>query len=476
MIREESQDNSADPISAVYIAGMETVPGHVDDERFLALTREMTAASPCVVLLSGGAVETARYSIAAWDPARILTAKARDCELWFDAQFYTFESDPLNAIDALLASIRRTFPLAAKPFCGGLIGYISYELKNVIETLPQTSQPDEERPDLWLMLPAKLLIHDRLEESAQIIEFDYVDADDRLLLPLQMTHFARFAPAIECTSSSSFSHDQYCEAVRRVIRHIADGDVYQINLSQRIRTAFHGDAFEFWSRLYRDNPAPHYAFVNTGEYAILSTSMERFLCRNGDHIQSQPIKGTRRRGTTTDEDVTLREDLLRHPKDDAELSMIVDLVRNDLGRICKPGTVNVAEHKRIDAYRNVFHLSSIVEGTLRQDVEYRDILRAAFPAGSITGCPKIRAMELIDAFEPVARHVYTGSIGYFGFHKNMDLSVAIRTALLKDGALDFAVGGGIVYDSDPEEEYMETIDKGRSFFEVLNSFNNEHHG
>ena len=195
--------------------------------------------------------------------------------------------------------------------------------------------------------------------------------------------------------------------------------------------------------------------------------MERFLFRQGDYLETRPIKGTRPRGRTPEEDEAYRRELADSLKDDAELSMIVDLLRNDLGKVCRARSVNVKEHKRLEAYQNVYHLVSIVTGMLMEGTSHVDILRATFPGGSITGCPKIRAMEIIDELEPTVRHVYTGAMGYLGLHRNMDLNVAIRTAIVANGWGHFSVGGGVVYDSDEEEEYEETLHKGRTLFRLI---------
>jgi para-aminobenzoate synthetase component 1 len=252
-----------------------------------------------------------------------------------------------------------------------------------------------------------------------------------------------------------------------VRRYIRAGDVYQVNLSQRFQFPFHGNPFQLWEHLYAMNPSPFYAFVQAGDHQVLSTSMERFLYRRGSYIETRPIKGTRPRGKTREEDERLSMELKTSLKDDAELSMIVDLLRNDLGRLCLQKTVRVTEHKRLESYQNVHHLISIVTGELREDATYGKILKATFPGGSITGCPKIRSMEIIDELEPNIRHVYTGSIGYLGWHGNMDLNVAIRTALLHREICYFSVGGGIVYDSNEEDEYQETLHKARTLFDLM---------
>ena len=252
------------------------------------------------------------------------------------------------------------------------------------------------------------------------------------------------------------------------MRHyIREGDIYQVNISQRYRFPLEGDAFLLWESLYEMNPAPFYAYINAGDHQVLSTSMERFLLRRKSTIETRPIKGTRKRGASPEEDEALRLELQSDPKEDAELSMIVDLLRNDLGRVCSPRTIRVAEHKRLETYQNVHHLVSIVTGELRPRTTYGDLLRGTFPGGSITGCPKIRSMEIIDELEPHVRHVYTGSIGYLGFHENLDLNVAIRTGLVHKSTCYFSVGGGIVYDSKEEDEYQETLHKGRTLFQLI---------
>ena len=269
--------------------------------------------------------------------------------------------------------------------------------------------------------------------------------------------------------ASATNRAHYLQTVERIREYIRRGDVYQVNLSQRFSSPFEGDPFLLWGSLFRRNPAPFHAFVQAGDHQVVSTSMERFLKVSDGAVESRPIKGTRPRGTSEREDAAMRADLAAHPKDDAELSMIVDLVRNDLGRVCETGSVRVTDHKRLESYANVHHLVSVVEGRLRPGVTTGALLRAAFPAGSITGCPKIRAMQVIDELEPRARHVYTGAIGYVGLHGNSDLNVAIRTALIHRGACSFSVGGGIVYDSRADEEYEETLHKGKTFFDVMSA-------
>jgi para-aminobenzoate synthetase component 1 len=256
-------------------------------------------------------------------------------------------------------------------------------------------------------------------------------------------------------------------AVESIRDYILRGHVYQVNMSQRFETAYEGDPFVLFESLYDKNPAAFFAYVNAGDHHIVSTSPERFLLLNGREVETRPIKGTRPRGKTPEEDERMARDLTTSKKDDAELSMIVDLMRNDIGKVCRAGSVHVTEHKRLESYKNVHHLISIVKGTLDDDKDAVDLIGATFPGGSITGCPKIRSMEIIDELEPVRRHIYTGSIGYIGFHGTMDLSIAIRTATITGGRILFSVGGGVVFDSDPADEFTETLHKGQTLMTAL---------
>jgi para-aminobenzoate synthetase component 1 len=256
-------------------------------------------------------------------------------------------------------------------------------------------------------------------------------------------------------------------SIQKIRDYIASGHVYQVNMSQRFEMDFSGSAFSLFKSLYKLNPAPFFSYIEAGDHQIVSTSPERFIRQTGHHVETRPIKGTRPRGKTPEEDEKLGRELSESRKDDAELSMIVDLLRNDIGKVCAGGSVRVSQHKRLEAYENVFHLVSVVEGDLLPNKDSVDLIMAAFPGGSITGCPKIRSMEIIDELEPSRRHIYTGSIGYISFHNNMDLSIAIRTATINRSRVFFSAGGGIVYDSDPSDEYEETLHKGKTLMEIL---------
>ena len=283
---------------------------------------------------------------------------------------------------------------------------------------------------------------------------------------------AAFAASI-ATPRSTFERAAYLDAVTRVREHIARGDIFQANLSQRwsasleslTRPGAAGRAL--FEALARCSPAPHAAFLDLGDHAVISASPERFLELRGDRVETRPIKGTRRRGADRAEDEARAEALAHSPKDRAENVMIVDVLRNDLGRVCETGSIGVPALCELERFPQVFHLTSTVTGRLRHGLDALDLLTACFPGGSITGAPKLRAIEIIDALEPVRRHIYTGAIGYLDWSGDADLSVAIRTATVTPRALHFAAGGGITADSEPAAEYDETLDKAAGMMSAL---------
>jgi len=265
-----------------------------------------------------------------------------------------------------------------------------------------------------------------------------------------------------------FTHKEYVAAVEKGRQYIIAGDIFEVNLSQRFEAELAITPYELYRRLRQINPAPFACYLDFDEVSVVSASPERFLCLRGDRVETRPVKGTRRRGKSPEEDEILASELLNSPKDRAENIMIVDLERNDLGRVCRFGTVKVTELAILEVFPTVFHLTSTVVGRLREDMDGIGLLQATFPGGSITGAPKVRAMEIIDELEPTKRSVYTGSIGYLSFNGDLDLNIAIRTFLVKEKKAYFQVGGAVVYDSDPEAEYQETLDKARALFDALN--------
>jgi para-aminobenzoate synthetase component 1 len=268
-------------------------------------------------------------------------------------------------------------------------------------------------------------------------------------------------------TQSNFTRQGYLAAVEKARQYIIAGDIFEVNLSQRYTAEFHGDPFRLYLKLREINPAPFAAYLNFPEVKVISASPERFLRLQGDLVETRPINGTIRRGRTPQEDRENAQWLLNSEKNRAENIMIVDLERNDLGRVCRYGSVKVTELAVLETFPTVFHLTSTVTGRLRENTGRADLLKATFPGGSITGAPKVRSMAIIDELEPTRRSVYTGSLGYFSFDGDLDLNIVIRTFLVKDKKAYFQLGGAVVYDSDPQAEYQETLDKGRALFQAL---------
>ncbi|MGQ9688198.1 MAG: anthranilate synthase component I family protein [Desulfobaccales bacterium] len=422
-----------------------------------------------MLLLSGGDLDCAGHSLMGWDPFLVMKAKGKKICLDRGTSASEVVGNPFQILDDLLAALEMPGPSPVAPFSAGGLGFLAYDLKNHLERLPTTAEDNLGLPELVLGFPRRLLVHDRRADTFSLVEVVWEDGRGRVP-PAGATFPPLNNPPLEFRVGrlqSNFSRDDYLRAVSRIREYIKAGDVYQVNLSQRFSFPLKGDPYGLFCRLFALNPAPFYAYLNCRDFVIFSTSMERFLLRRDDYLETRPIKGTRPRGRTPEEDEAQRRELAASPKDDAELSMIVDLLRNDLGKVCRARTVRVTEHKRLEAYQNVYHLVSIVTGRLNPGVTHGDILRATFPGGSITGCPKIRAMEIIDELEPHVRHVYTGALGYLGLHRNLDLNVAIRTGIVADGWGHFSVGGGVVYDSDEVAEYEETLHKGRTLFRLI---------
>ncbi len=440
------------------------------NEPFIDLVARCAPLPGTVALLSGGDLDSARYHLLGLWPWLSLSGRGHAMRLQVDGVTQPWATTPLDALAAVLDALRLPAGAWPPPLAAGLMGYLAYDLKDELETLPRTSVDDLGLPHLLLHAPALLVVHDRQCGTTEVripLRQGQAAPTDHLLARLhQLLRQPPPTAAPFCLPaaalSANFTRPAYEAAVRRIIDYIRAGDVYQVNLSQRFSAPFQGESFALFRHLWQHNPAPFFAFVQAGDHQILSTSPERFILQSGRHVETRPIKGTRPRGRDAQEDAALRAELATSAKDDAELSMIVDLLRNDLGKVCRAGSVAVTEHKRLEAYRNVYHLVSIVEGELEEQMNSVDLLRAVFPGGSITGCPKVRAMEIIDELEPCRRHLYCGSIGYIGFDDRMDLSIAIRTATVTGGTLCFSVGGGVVFDSDPAAEYEETLHKGRT--------------
>jgi para-aminobenzoate synthetase component 1 len=395
-----------------------------------------------------------------------------------------FAADPFSVLQDLLGEFETPAPAPGAPLCGAAVGYLGYDLCHFVEELPRTVADDLGLPDMFLHFCPVVVTFDH--ESGQCW-VGWTDTGQGVETCLAHQLAARLIAAgtsprhappsthhSQLTThhpplTSNFTHQAYVDAVRRAQDYILAGDIYQVNLSQRFAAPMPVPPWTLYRRLQTINPAPFAAYLDYGSFQILSASPERFLWLDphSRRMHTRPIKGTRPRGADPDSDRRNAQELLASEKDHAEHVMIVDLERNDLGRVARTGSVHVAERAVLETFPTVHHLTSTVEATLRDDCDRVDLLRATFPGGSITGAPKIRAMEIIDELEPTKRGVYTGAIGYFGFDGSLDLNIVIRTMVVQDGTAYFHAGGGIVADSDPEAEYQETLDKARALVEAL---------
>lgn len=400
-------------------------------------------------------------------------------------EFAQDSTTPFERLEAALAKYRLVEKATDLPdglFRGGWIGYLSYELGRHIERLPQRAIDDQGTPLIRLCFYDRFLAYDHRDRAFWVVALGLpgdrespeqkMDALERMMQEAEHLHVPR-PPAADVErvdlsrTQSNIGEDRYLRAVERIKQYIRDGEVYQVNLSHRFESPFTGRSIDLFHWQNEHNPSPYSAYVDAGGFQIVSASPELFIRIHNGLIQTKPIKGTRPRLQSEDPHsiATNRQnfdELLRSEKERAELNMIVDLERNDVARICKPGTRRVLQPRTIETYPTVFHAVATIGGELRTGAGLTDVLKAMFPGGSITGAPKIRAMEIIDEFEPTARGVYTGSIGFIGLDGTVCLNIAIRTVIIAAHKAFVQTGGGIVADSDPKAEWQETITKARA--------------
>jgi len=424
-----------------------------------------------------------RYSFIGSNPFLVLRSRGDEIVLIRDGQEEVRKGNPFDILGELLEKYTLDSDAYPVPFVGGVVGYFSYDLCHFIERLPTTAVDDLILPECYLGFYDAVVAFDHLEGKTLIISTGFPELEEgkrlsrararlmeirsRVVLSPPPRLYEEFMPPEKVVLKSNFSHDAYLKAVETAREYICAGDIFQVNLSQRFETEIGIPAYELYKRLRKINPAPFANYFGFDGVSVVGASPERFLKLTGDRVETRPIKGTRPRGKTPEEDQDLAQSLLASVKDRAENVMIVDLERNDIGRVCRYGSVDVTELAILETYPTVYHLTSTVIGHLSEGRDRIDLLKATFPGGSITGAPKVRSMEIIDELEPTRRSVYTGSLGYLGFNGDMDLDIVIRTILAKDNRVYFQVGGAITYDSDPELEYLETLDKGKALILAL---------
>ncbi|MGB9669751.1 MAG: anthranilate synthase component I [Halothiobacillaceae bacterium] len=389
--------------------------------------------------------------------------------------------DPLAFIEAFQKRFRVPELAGLPRFAGGLVGYFGYDTIRYIEPrLAGVEKPDPiGAPDILFMLSDELVVFDNLRGRMQLIvhalpegleaaeaRLDALEA--RLRQPLAHPRPAHAPREVsEADFVSGFTEDGFKQAVLKAKEYIAAGDVMQVVLSQRLSIPFSARPLDLYRALRGLNPSPYMFHLNLGDMAVVGSSPEILVRLAHDEVTVRPIAGTRRRGRTEEEDRAFEIELLADPKERAEHLMLIDLGRNDIGRVCETGSVRLTEKMVIERYSHVMHIVSNVTGRLRAGLSSMDVLRATFPAGTVSGAPKVRAMEIIDELEPVKRGVYAGAVGYLGWNGAMDTAIAIRTAVVKNGELHIQAGAGVVYDSVPELEWKETMNKGRAIFRAV---------
>jgi para-aminobenzoate synthetase component 1 len=403
--------------------------------------------------------------------------------------FYILETkhqDPFQKLRGLLEEYKISLLKAPFPFLGGAVGYFAYDLGFLLEPrLAQKNLDDLQIPDCYLGFYNAIIILDHLKKMLYIFSLGFPEKTAHLAKSLCESNFKKIH-ALLCKLKpyspnknkpkpgvnrlqlqSNFNRQDYLLAVNKAKKYIKQGDIYQVNLSQRFKAKTTLSSVEIYERLRQISPSYFGAYLNTGDFQIMSSSPERFLSLRGNKVVTRPMKGTRPRGKDKRQDALLREELIKSAKDRAELTMIVDLERNDLGKVCDYSSIKVTKLRQLERYSTVFQTTATVEGRLYKDKDRVDLLRATFPGGSITGCPKIRAMEIIEELESSRRSIYTGSLGYLSFSGSMDFNILIRTILKKKDQLYFGVGGGIVTDSQPEAEYEETLTKAKGMIKAI---------
>ena len=405
-----------------------------------------------------------RWSVVSADPLRVSVSRGGDTWINEGHKGKRLVGSPFEAFEKLMALVER-YPSGETPFVGMAAGYFSYELGNWFERLPAPKSDDLHLPDAWWgWYDTAVVLDDERKESWIVGTKEKVS---RWKLLSEQPARSLKGNAVAGTPKPSMDRSAYRSAVQRIHDEIEAGNVYQVNLTYRLEADFEGGGLEVMDRALDAETPPYAAYLHCGDHEIVSVSPELFVKRNGRHVETHPMKGTRPRGTAEAEDNRLKGELLESEKEKAEHVMIVDLERNDVGRVASPATVRVEDLFRVEAYPTVWQMVSSVMGELPERTKAMEVLRAMFPGGSVTGAPKIRAMELIHELEPLPRRVYTGALGWIGWDGGMVLNMPIRTLVIKDGRACFHVGGGITIDSDPEQEFEETVVKSKAMLHAL---------
>jgi len=411
-----------------------------------------------------------RYSFIGLNPYKKFMSKGRT--VLIDNEKYK-DVDPFEELEKLI-NIYKLNEDYDIPFISGAIGYFSYDIGRILEKLPDTSGEDFSIPDSMFNFFDNLIIFDLLKRKAYITALGQIEDTTSSILKIEKFlknykeyEVIRVRGEASNTFFSNFDKEEYEKSISLLKDYIRNGDVYIANMTRRIWCNNNEDSFKVYEKLRNSNKAPFSAYMNFKDFQVISSSPERFLSITDGVVQTRPIKGTRPRGKNSEEDEKNKNELINSEKDKSELLMIVDLERNDLSKVCKINSVKVTELFKLEEYETVFHLVANIEGKLKENISSVKCIRECFPGGSITGAPKIRAMEIIEELEKLKRNIYTGSIGYFDLRGNSDFNIVIRTIIKKYNKAYLGVGGGITWESIENDEWFETIDKAKALMGVL---------
>ncbi len=459
---------------------------HYDLETPISAFRKMDDGETSFLLESvEGGEKWGRYSFLGSGSVYIFRSRGDKFEILKHGKIFRKGrmKDPLQALEDFMSGFHPVVQDDLPRFSGGAVGYLSYDVVRSFEKIPSLLPQEIDLYDSSFMITDTLLAFDNLKKKVKVILNVFLDgnqtpieayqeAQDKMMsiistlqnsMPLPYKQ-ETFSPSPLC---SNFSKEAYMKVVERAKEYIRAGDIIQVVPSQRFTTEIHCDPFDIYRALRSINPSPYLFYLKMNGLVLLGSSPEVMVRLEGKKIELRPIAGTRRRGKTLEEDLALEKDLLSDEKERAEHIMLVDLGRNDVGRVSEIGSVKVTELMTVERYSHVMHIVSNVQGTLASGKNAFDVFRAAFPAGTVSGAPKIRAMEIIEELEPVRRGVYAGAVGYFSLLGNLDTCITIRSILVKDGRAYIQAGGGVVADSDPEKEYEETIHKAQAIFKAI---------
>jgi anthranilate synthase component 1 len=465
------------PLSAEVLADMETPVS--------AFKKAVTGAYSYLLESAESGVNVGRFSIIGFDPELVFAARGRHVRLTVSGRTVVSETDdPLRFLGEILGRYTPRDPVGLElPFWGGAVGYTGYDYVRFIEKIPERPKPSLEVPDLFYTVMRNILVFDNLKRRITVIrnvfvgedpEKDYQEACEGLEEVLKRLGSGRdegrlffLPPEADRSLVSEFPEEGYLAGVERIKEYIRKGDIFQCVLSQRFHTVCDVDDLNVYRSLRMINPSPYMFYLKFDDLTVFGSSPEVMVQKNGDSVMVRPIAGTRPRGANASEDRDLEIEMQEDPKERAEHLMLVDLGRNDLGRISRPGTVTVEDLMHVEKYSHVQHMVTTVRGQARPDLTIRDLVAATFPAGTVSGAPKVRAMEIIEEIEPVRRDVYAGLVGYMSFSGQFDSCIAIRTIVRKDDRLVIQAGAGIVADSIPKNEFKETMNKAGALLKAI---------